>query len=169
MIELIQDVFPHITTNGCLNSINTKHTFVFEDNQENKGIIVTDKDIYHLHIENNTNDYFHFVQNDDCVMKNIKGGQCDYVILNKQDIHFVDAKIAKGNFSHHRKDAYRQIKNTYIYYSDRIDFPEIYLLFGLVCFPSKRRIVKPSSSTKKKEFLIKYNIDLREGNYILFE
>ncbi len=169
MIDRIQVAFPHIVENVCLSSINNKHTFVYEDNQQNKGVIVSDQNHYHLHIENNTNEYFHFLQNDGCIMNNIKGGQCDYVVLNSNSLHFVDAKIARGNYSSHRKDAYKQIENTYKYYSKRIDFPEDCYLFGMVCFPSKRRIVQSSKSTKRKEFIIKYNINLREGNYILFE
>lgn len=169
MIAQVQAAFPDIVENLCLTSINNKHTFVFEDNKQNKGVIVSDQDNYHLHIENNTNDYFHFLQNDGCVMKNIKGGQCDYVAFNSKDFYFIDAKIAKGNFSNHRKEAYNQIENTYKHYSDKINFPKDYFLTGMVCFPSKRRIVQSSKSTKRKEFKVKYNIDLREGNYILFE
>lgn len=169
MIALIQDAFPHIIENVCLNSINNKHSFVFEDNRLNKGVLVSDSENFHLHIENNTNDYFHFLQNDGCIMNNIKGGQCDYVVLNSNSLHFVDAKIAKGNFSNHRRDAYNQIENTFKYYSQKIDFSEDYNLYGMVCFPSRRRIVQSSKSTKRKEFKTKYKIDLREGNYILFE
>lgn len=169
MIDQIREVFPNITEEVCLNSINNKHTFVFEDIDNGKGIFVSDKDLYHLHIENNSNDFFHFLQNDNCVMKRIRGGQCDYVIFNQREIHFTDVKVAKGNFQNHRKDAYSQIENTYKYYSDKIVFSNNILLYGLVCFPSKRRIVQSSKSTKRKEFKINYNIDLKEGNYILFE
>lgn len=169
MIVAIQEAFPHIIENICLNTIKNRHTFVFEDNHLNKGIFVSDAEKYHLHIENTSNDFFHFLQNDNCVMKTVKGGQCDYVILNSNCLHFVDAKIAQGNFSNHRKEAYNQIENTYKYYSERINFNDDYNLYGMVCFPTKRRIVQPSRSTKRKEFKIKYSIDLREGNYILFE
>lgn len=123
MIVAIQKAFPHIAENVCLSSINNKHTFVFEDNHLNKGVIVSVSETYHLHIENKTNDCFHFLQNDDCVMKNIKGGQCDYVVLNSNNLYFIDAKIAKkGKFSNHRRDAYNQIENTFKYYSQKINF-----------------------------------------------
>ncbi len=170
MIALILKAFPHIIENVCLSSITNKHTFVFEDNRLNKGVLVSDKENYHLHIENNTNNTFHFIQNDDCVMKNVKSGQCDYVIFNSDSMHFVDAKIAKkGKFSYHRRNAYNQIENTYKFYSQKINFSSEYNLNGMVCFPTKRRIVQPSKSTKRKEFKTKYKIDLKEGNYILFE
>ncbi len=172
MIAQVQEFFPNIVENLCLTSINNKHTFVFEDNQQNKGVFVSDKDTYHLYIENKTNDYFHFLQNDGCIMNNIEGGQCDYVIFNSKDFHFIDVKVTiskSADFTNHRKKAYNQIENTYKHYSNKLNFPNDLLLYGLVCFPSRRRIIKSSSLIKKKEFKVKYNIDLNEGNYILFE
>ena len=84
--------------------------------------------------------------------------------FNSKDFHFVDVKVAKDNIANHSKKAYLQIENTFKYYSNKIEFPENCLLHGLVCFPSKRRIIKPSQSTKRKEFKIKYKIDLKIGN-----
>ncbi len=167
MINLIQDAFPEIQ--NCLSVFNEKHIYVFENNELKKGIFVANTQPKHLHIENKTNSNFHFIQNDDCVMHNVKGGQCDYVIFNSKDFHFVDVKVAKDNIANHSKKAYLQIENTFKYYSNKIDFPENYLLNGLVCFPSKRRIIKPSQSTKRKEFKVRYKIDLKVGNYILLE
>ena len=166
MINQIQEVFPNI--DSCQSILNGNHTFIFEDNELNKGVFVSDKEKYHLHIENKTKTSFHFIQNDDCVMINVKGGQCDYIIFDSKDFYLIDVKVAKGNFSNHRTDAYSQIQNTYKFYSKKIDFINTNM-FGLVCFPSKRRIIKPSASTKRKEFKTRYKIDLKEGNYILFE
>lgn len=165
MINQLRAAFPQIEVN-CLKTIVNKHTFVFE---AEKGIFVTGKDRYHLHIENKTNSEYYFIQNDDCVMKTEKGGQCDYVICNNHSVHFTEIKVAKGNKANHRKDAYDQLENTFKYYSNSIDFKSIENLNALVCFPTPRRIVKPSASTKKKEFKVKYRLDLQEGNYISFE
>lgn len=165
MINQLREAFPNIEVD-CLNSISDKHTFIFE---AEKGIFVTGKDNYHLHIENKTNTEYYFIQNDDCVMKTVKGGQCDYVICNDQSVHFTEIKVAKGNMANHRKDAYGQLENTFKFYSNLIDFTTIESLNALVCFPSPRRIVKASASTKRKEFKVKYKINLQEGNYILFE
>lgn len=167
MIHLIQDAFPEIQ--NCLSVFYEKHIYVFEDNELKKGVFVDKKKANHLHIENKTNSNYNFVQNDDCVMHNVKGGQCDYVIFNSKDFHFVDVKVAKDNIANHSKKAYLQIENTFKYYSNKINFPENCLLHGLVCFPSKRRIIKSSESSKRKEFKVKYKIDLKVGNYILFE
>ena len=101
-------------------------------------------------------------------MNNEKGGQCDYVVFNSIDLHFIDIKVAKDGFANHKKKAYKQIENTFKFYDDKLDFPNDLLLHGLVCFPNKKRIIKPSESTKRKEFKTKYNIDLTIGNYILF-
>ncbi|MES2485961.1 MAG: hypothetical protein V4581_08475 [Bacteroidota bacterium] len=168
MIVQISEAFPHINQ-GCLTSIYNQHTFIFEDKERHKGLFVADKDKYHLHIQNNTNKSFHFLQNDNCVMKNARGGQCDYVVLNDFKIVFTDVKVAKGNFSNHRTEAYNQIENTFKHYSNLVSFPKEYDLEALVCFPSPRRIIKASASTKRKDFKVNYNINLSEGNYILFE
>lgn len=84
MINKLREAFPQIETD-CLITIIDKHTFVFE---EEKAVFVSHKDKHHLHIENKTNTEFYFIQNDDCVMKTEKGGQCDYVICNNQSIFF---------------------------------------------------------------------------------
>lgn len=169
MIDQIRHAFPHSIENVCLSSFQHKHTFVFEDKEQNKGIIVSGKDNYHLHIENKINEYFHFLQNDDCVMKSVKGGQCDYVIFNNQSIYFTEIKVAQSNIRNHSQNAYSQIENTFKFYSKKINFSNDYVLNALVCFPNKRRIVKPSESSKKKEFKIKYRMNLQIGNYISFD
>lgn len=169
MIHQLREAFPEIEVN-CLKTITNKHTFVFENQILKKGVFVNANENFHLHIENKTNSYFYFVQNDDCVMKSVKGGQCDYVIGNNQSLFFTEIKVATGNLANHRKEAYLQLENTFKYYSKKINFENNFHLNALICFPKKKRIApQPSKSTKKKEFKIKYQINLEEGNYILFE
>lgn len=165
MINQLREAFPNIEVD-CLKSISDKHTFVFE---AEKRIFVTGKDKYHLHIENKTDTEYYFIQNDDCVMKTVKGGQCDYVICNNESVCFTEIKVAKGNMANHRKEAYNQLENTFKFYSNLIDFTSIESLNALVCFPTPRRIIKASESSKRKEFKVKYNLNLQVGNYILFE
>ncbi|MEN9909865.1 MAG: hypothetical protein RLZZ540_3014 [Bacteroidota bacterium] len=165
MINKLKAAFPQIEID-CLTTINDKHTFIFE---AEKAVFVTAKDKFHLHIENKMNTEYYFIQNENCVMKTVKGGQCDYVICNNHSVHFTEIKVAKGNNANHRKDAYNQLENTFKYYSNLIDFTSIENLNALVCFPRPRRIVRASASTKRKEFKVKYNLDLQESNYISFE
>ena len=165
MINQLREAFPQIEVN-CLTTIIDKHTFVFENE---KAFFVSDRDKYHLHIENKTNTLFYFIQNDDCIMKKVKGGQCDYVICNDQSFYFTEIKVATGNLSNHRKEAYSQLENTFKFYSKIIDFSTIENLNALVCFPSQRRIINASASSKRKEFKIKYRLNLQIGNYISFE
>lgn len=164
MIQNLRKAFPGIEKN-CLKIINDKHTFVFEADEV---LFVSSKDVWHLHIEDKSKSDFYFIQNDNCIMKTVKGGQCDYVICNNQEVFFTEVKVAKGNQANHRKDAYSQLENTYKHYSNLIDF-EAYSLNAVVCFPTKRRIVKASASTKRKEFKDSYKLNLIESNYILFD
>jgi len=164
MIQHLKEAFPEIETN-CLKTITDKHTFIFEAGTV---LFVSSKESWHLHIENKSNTKFYFIQNDDCVMKKVKGGQCDYVICNTENVFFTEVKVAKGNQANHRKDAYSQLENTFKHYSNLIDF-DPYSLHAVVCFPSKRRIIKASASTKRKEFKDTYKLNLIESNYISFE
>ena len=165
MIQRLKEAFPDIETN-CLKTITDKHIFVFEANTV---LFVSSKESWHLHIENKSNTEFYFIQNDDCVMKAVKGGQCDYVICNNQNVFFTEVKVAKGNQANHKKDAYSQLENTFKYYSSLIDFRILYNLNAVICFPNKRRIIKASASTKRKEFKDAYKLNLIESNYISFE
>ena len=167
MIDQFVQVFPQI--NNCLSVCKDKHTYIFENNETKKGDFVSAKDKYHLHIENKTKFQYYFLQNDNCMMINVKNGQCDYLVFNTKEVYFTEIKVAKGNLSNHRKEAYNQIENTFKFYSNEITFSNEFILNALVCFPSKRRITGASKSTKRKEFKVNYNIDLKEGNYILFE
>ena len=166
MIHKLRIAFPEIEVD-CLKTISDKHTFVFE---EEVGFFVTAKDNYHLHIENKTNANYYFIQNDNCVMKTVKGGQCDYVICNNHSIYFTEIKVAIGNLANHRKEAYKQLENTFKYYSKLIDLSAIENLNALVCFPKTKRIApQASKSTKLKEFKVLYGLNLQEGNYISIE
>jgi hypothetical protein len=166
MIQHLRGAFPDIEAKNCLKTITNKHTFVFESETV---LFVSSKEPWHLHIENKSIAEFYFIQNDDCVMKTVKGGQCDYVICNNQNIFFIEVKVAKGNQANHRKDAYSQLENTFKYYSNLIDFGNSYNLNAVVCFPNKRRIVRSSKSTKRKEFKDSFKLNLIESNYISFE
>ena len=165
MIQEFREHIPNIDENECIVKIIEKHTFLIDSD---KGLVsVGDKDENHLHIEKNNVDVY-LVKNDGCIMIETKGGQCDLVTLSLNDVWFVEIKGTHDNKSTHRKKAYKQLANSYKFYSRHLDFDDI-SLNALVCFQHKRRIVQASASTKKKEFKTKYNISLKEGNYILFE
>lgn len=165
-------VFP--TKNLCINEISGKHKFVYEHPTLKKGIFVNGDEIHHVHIENTLNENYLFVQNDDCVMISVKGGQCDYVIFNSEQIHFVEIKATDENLKNHKQKIYKQLENTFKYYKDFLEKFEN--KFALACFESinkrgytKRKIPQSSKSEKKLLFKMKYNIELLEGNFIKFD
>ncbi|MEW4924406.1 hypothetical protein [Algibacter sp. 2305UL17-15] len=167
MIQEIGDNIPNTIENKCISELNEKHNFLLDT--ENGVLIVNATDFYHLYVEKTNKTVVYSIQNDNCVMINSEGGQCDLLILNEEKLYFVEIKGTQDNRSNHRKTAYKQIENTFKYYSNYIEFPKDYKLNALVCFKHKRRIVQASASTKKKEFKVKYNINLEEGNYINFD
>jgi Holliday junction resolvase-like predicted endonuclease len=168
--------FDHLfeNTESCRTEIVDKHTFVYEDEISKKGVFVQDNEVYHVHIENLRKESFHFIQNDDCVMKSIKGGQCDYVVFNNENIHFVEVKATNQNLKTHKQKLYKQLENTFKYYKGFTEKFET--KHALVCFESinprgyvKRKIPQSSNSEKKVLFKMLYNIELVEGNYIKLE
>ncbi|MCT3833953.1 hypothetical protein HZQ12_10450 [Elizabethkingia anophelis] len=160
----------------CIFEILKEHTFIYEDEISKKGKFVEANEKYHVHIQKkNTSDInCHFVQNDDCVMINYIGGQCDYVFFNEKDIHFVEVKGTHQNLKVHKKKLYNQLENTFKFYQSFLGL--FTNKFALVCFESvnsrgyiKRRIPQSSKSEKNKLFKRNYGINLLEGNYIKFE
>ncbi|WP_294286701.1 hypothetical protein [uncultured Chryseobacterium sp.] len=172
MINEFLNVFPDKEV--CVNEIFEKHKFVYDHQVLKKGVFVNGDEIFHVHIENNTKENYHFVQNDECVMLSIKGGQCDFVLFNSGVIHFVEVKATNDNLSTHKKKIYKQLENTFKYYSEFLD--KFDLRYALACFEAvnprgytKRKIPQSSKSEKKVLFKTKYSVDLSEGNYIVFE
>ncbi|WP_288244295.1 hypothetical protein [uncultured Chryseobacterium sp.] len=99
----------------CINEISEKHKFVYDHPVLKKGIFVNGDEVFHVHIENDGKENYHFVQNDECVMLSVKGGQCDFVLFNSDVIHFVEVKATNDNLSTHKKKIYKQLENTFKY------------------------------------------------------
>lgn len=162
--------FPNIINDGCINEIFEKHSFIFDDSITKKGIFVSAKDKFHLHIEKKHFDVLKFIQNDNCIMKSNNGKQCDFVIFDNEIICFSEIKATKENLSNRRREALLQIENTVKFYFEKGLFINYQFKKALITFDNNKRIApQASKSTKRKEFKVKYNVDLDEGNYLLFE
>lgn len=158
----------------CVTEISNKHSFVYEHPDLKKGVFVKANEIHHIHIQNELDINYFFIQNDDCVMINEKGGQCDYVIFNNVKLHFVEVKATDSNLKVHKQKMYKQLENTFKFYKFFLEKFEN--RFALACFENinhrgytKRKIPQSSKSEKKLLFKMKYNIELLEGNYIKFD
>ncbi|MCU4188943.1 hypothetical protein M9Q43_07170 [Flavobacterium sp. HXWNR29] len=170
MTEELLIQFPEIIENGCLKSINNKHSFIFDDNETKKGVFVTAHDKFHLHVEKNHSKSLNFIQNDSCVMNSDNGKQCDYVLFDNEKVCFSEIKATKENLSNRRKDALKQLENTIKFYFENNLFKNYQSKNALITFDNNKRIApQASKSTKTKEFKVKYDVNLNEGNYILFE
>lgn len=167
MIDKLKQLFPQL--DACITICKNKNTYIFENELTKKGEFVSKEEKHHLHIENNINSQLCFVQNDNCIMINVKNGQCDYLVFNTKELYFIEVKVTKDNLSKYKRKAYKQIENTFKFYSNHLSFSNELKINALVCLPYKSNIIQPSKSTKRKEFKVNYNIDLKEGNYILFE
>jgi len=172
MIAEFNDIFP--LKELCSVEISDRHKFAYDDEASKKGIFVSGNEIYHVHLENAMNENYHFVQNDNCVMLSEKNGQCDFVVFNSNKINFIEIKATKDNRANHRKKIYKQLENTFKQYKEfleNFDHKEALAVFESVNPRgyTKRKVPQSSASEKKVLFKLKYNIDLFEGNYILFD
>lgn len=172
MIDSFLTDFPDKLT--CSQEVLDKHIFIYDDPVLKKGTFVNADESFHVHIQNERSGSYYFIQNDECIMLSVKGGQCDFVLFNKETIHFIEVKATNDNLSTHKKKVYKQLENTFRYYRDFLENFEF--RFALACFESvnskgytKRKIPQSSKSEKKVLFKLKYNIELLEGNYIRLE
>ncbi|NJM80324.1 MAG: hypothetical protein HC854_13230 [Flavobacterium sp.] len=103
-------------------------------------------------------------------MNSEKGGQCDFIIFDNETVVFSEIKATKENLSNRRKEALKQLENTIKFYFKKELFINHEKKNALITFDNNKRIApQASKSTKRKEFKVKYNVNLDEGNYILFE
>lgn len=147
-----------------------KETFFVLENEKNKGVLVNGTDEYHLAISNPRKTEIYLIQNEECVMHSKDGKQCDWILLNKDELYFIENKKVKNKSRKRnaKNEAYKQFESTFSFYSKAILRLGDKNLFAIVCFPSKLRVPSSSESTKKKEFRRKYNINLLVQNFIEF-
>ena len=156
MIDELLSFFGNIICNGCLISINNKHSFVRDDINTKKGVFVEAIDKYHVHLEKTHNKDLIFIQNDDCVMSSEKGGQCDFIIYDDETVFFSEIKATKENLSNRRKEALKQLENTIKFYFKKELFINHEKKNALITFDNNKRIApQASKSTKRKEFKVK--------------
>lgn len=170
MIDDLLSSFPNIISNGCLKNIENEDSYIFENTEIKQGVFVTVNQKYHLHVQKTSNRNLYFIQNDDCVMNSDDGKQCDYILFNDNTVFFCEIKATNKNLSKRRKEALKQIENTIKFYFKKELFINHERKNALITFDNKKTIApQASKSTKRKEFKVKYDVNLDEGNYILFE
>jgi hypothetical protein len=156
MISEFKSIFKDKST--CLIEINDNVLYIAEEKKFAK--FVGKDDDFHFKVVNENSIKYHFIQNDDCVMKSFKGGQCDWIITHENTFIFIENKenLKIKSTSKNQNKAYKQLINTHIFYSSKLNFTNKNI--KAVITLSKMKVSNTSHSTKRAEFKEKYNIDL---------
>ena len=143
---------------SCINNMADRELYIAEENKLVK--FVSNDDEFHLRIINENMINYHFIKNDDCVMKSVEGGQCDWIVTYQNTFIYIENKdnLKIKSSSKNQNKAYKQLINTHNFYSDKLDFVNKNLRALVVL--SKMKVTNTSHATKRLEFKEKYNIDL---------
>jgi hypothetical protein len=169
--------FQHLCT--C----NTKHSFeetneavfyVYDEEggqNQNPSRIVNGEEDFQLTIHNENKKNICFVKTDKCLVVEEKGLQkCDCLVFDDKQFFFVEIKTCKsGKRAERRREVIPQLKSTIdLLLENKIDLKE-FKTTALICFKTTfPRIIQASQKTAAAIFKENYNIDLAEGNEIVF-
>ena len=103
--------------NECLESVDKKHFFIQDGNDQEPSFIVENKGEFE--VINNTNLPIKFLKTDACVSSSNDDKRCDCTIYNDNTFCFVELKNSKRtNWKIHRETAEKQLKATILDFKD---------------------------------------------------
>jgi len=144
-----------------------KTTFYIID--DNPVRLVYNDDVYHLTVNNHSNQEICLVKTDKCLfIQEIK--KCDCILFSLTKIFFIEiSNSSPASRSRKRKDAVDQLSSTIDkFIENNIDL-SAYSSKAVICFVSGQTYpTQASSNTKRAMFLDKYKVYLEEGNEIIF-
>lgn len=180
MKELLMAILPNCEENACMKSTNAALIAVIDDVYQTsnqpayiESINSLEEEEWHFLLENPQQKEIYFVAVDNCVFSTSDIGQkrCDFLAFDEKEIIFVDIKKTNmGGRNKAKKDAALQLKATWNFIKDKVDFDayKVILIVGLVKrepYPRKNC----SNQNLVEEFLQEFGIPLSESNRHSFE
>jgi hypothetical protein len=167
--------FPHLCTCNIKNSFEETSEEVFyvydEEGSQKPSRIVNDGSDFQLTVHNATKKNICFVKTDKCLIIEEKGlKKCDCLLFDDKQFYFVEIKTCKQSRRAKRKrEIIPQFESTIDFLlENNIDFKKLKTT-ALMCFKSNYpNIIQASQKSANAIFKEKYNIDLAEGNEIVF-
>jgi len=148
--------------------------YIFDDaeNVKRPVTILEEKGDSQLTIINSHGFHIHIVKTDNCLFSSADGHKrCDCILFNETRIYLVEIKNSgKSTRSAARDKAILQLGDTIDLLKNNGIIPTIQQIFAVICFKliDKHQVTNTTNSTRRILFFEKYNIDLLEGNVILF-
>lgn len=181
ILQKIKDAFgdcKYLATPNCDNcevkssyqDVDLPEFYVFDSKEVEPVQLAEKADDYQLAVKNNTEERVVLIKLDNCLLTN-ETKKCDCVLLNSKKCFFVEIKdSSSGARSSNRRKAVEQLGITIELFKDNeIDISK-HDAKAVICFKnSNTRPTQASNNAKKAVFLASYNIDLVEGNEIIFE
>ncbi len=167
--------FPHLCTCNTRSSFEETNEAVFyvydeEGGESEKPVRIVAADFtYQLTVKNELQKQIHFVKTDKCLIeKDIS--KCDCLLFDDKQFFFVEIKNSStGSRKANRVKAVGQLKSTIdLFIENNIELKE-YKTTALICFKSiYPKIIQASQNSSRAFFMEQYNINLAEGNEIVF-
>jgi hypothetical protein len=171
--------FQHLcacNTKSSFEETNDAIFYVYDEeggqNQNPSRIVNNEEDYFQLTIHNESKKNICFVKTDKCLVVEEEGLQkCDCLVFDDKQFYFVEIKTCKsGKRAERRKEAIIQLECmiNLLVEENKIDLKG-FKTTALICFKTiVPRIIQASKKNAKSIFNEKYNIDLAEGNEIVF-
>lgn len=169
--------FPHLCTCNTKNSFEETNEAIFYvydeeggQNQNPSRIVNNDED-FQLTIHNESKKNICFVKTDKCLVVEEESLQkCDCLVFDDKQFYYVEIKTCKsGKRAQRRREVIPQLASTIdLLLENKIDLKD-FKTTALICFKTTfPRIIQASQKSASAIFKEKYNIDLAEGNEIVF-
>ncbi len=153
----------------CHYPLKKGNYYVYDDDINNKPLFCNEDENWNLKIINKSNINVDFFQNDNCLMTDNNLKKCDWILIFKDEFHFIEAKDVKTKQrSKARKNADKKFEITIPYFTKL--HPEIIKMKKHVVlnFKSNSNITRAADKAKQSYYSETYNAKYKETNKLNF-
>jgi hypothetical protein len=166
-IEQLLAHFPDLGKDTCYKILNDS-VYYLEDLKDAITSFKSEEEYWNLCLENDNSKEILLLENEFSVMKNETTKKCDWVLLENNNLYFVESKDVKmRGRAKERIDATKQLIASIVFYKSKMEFSSI-TVFSQICFKSKSKIIKTGDQARKVLFK-QYDSEFSESNYISFK
>ena len=135
MKNKLEEAFPQVLTNHCLETNLSEEFWIYDCDEENRCYITSEDNQFQ--VKNNTENHISFLAIDKCIFFDDDAFEkCDCAVFNEKTFCFIEIKKSKlRQKKKNRKKAKAQLQSTINIFREKIDFSnlklEAYLCIGI--------------------------------------
>ncbi len=135
MKNKLEEAFPQVLTNHCLETNSEKEFWIYDCDEESRCYITSEDSQFQ--VINNTENHISFLAIDKCIFFDDDAFEkCDCAVFNEKIFCFIEIKKSKkSRKKKNRKKAKTQLQSTINIFREKIDFSslqlEAYLCIGM--------------------------------------